>query len=1151
MTDKPTIRIFISSPADVRPERLKAELIVKRLNREFTYRFRVEAVLWEREPLVAAHHFQDPRNIPQPRGTDIVVVILWSSLGVRLPEDQFRGALSGRPVTGTEWEFEDALAGARERGVPDLLLYRKTAEPVSGLADRAALRQRIAQLDMVEDFIARWFRTADTGSFTAASHTFASTAEFEERLYDHIRALLERRAGDDGQGVPIRWHDSPFRGLLAFEFEHAPIFFGRTRARNELRELLARQDAAGRAFVLMLGASGSGKSSVVKAGLLPDLMLPGMVGRVALCRYALMRPSDQADDLLGGLAEAILSDTALPELASLRYTGERLATLLRQAPEQAVVPLEQGLSEAGRAAGLSEIAEARLVIIVDQLEEVFTLETLTDDDRRQFTEALDKLSRSGVAWIVATMRSDFYDRLETLAPLAELVDSQASYLLLPPDDAELGQMIRQPAREAGLIFEVDAREGISLDEVIRQTAATDRGALPLLSFLLEQLWQRRDAQAGMLTFAEYRALGGFEGSLGKRAEQIFQALPQDAQGALADVVCGLVTIGSGAVITPTTRAVRLASFPPDSRAGVLVRALLAPDARLLVADGDGTGARIRMAHEALISAWDRAREIVQVAWDDLQQRARIEGAAALWVTEGKPSDRLLPSGLALSEAVALAHRARATLDPGVLTFIESSLAEHTARLQERLRRQEELTRIAALEDLDRSRRRRFSLRSPGRALALVLVAIAILLRAVDPGFVTYLRLRGFDVEQLLWPRTGDPRIAIVTIDEASIAQYGQWPWPRARLAKVVRRIAEGQPRVLGIDLIFAEHDRMSPPEIARELPDLPAAAAAALEQMPPSERDLADAMRAVPTVLALRPLEGVSASPGTPLRASPITRMGHDPIPFLESYSSILQPVPELTVAAKGIGSVAAEKSVDGIVRAVPLAVSRRGTIVPSFALDILRVATNAGAVTINTGVDGIESVRVGDITAPTDPHGNALIHFADRVGPYISAVEVLDPGFDTGRLRDQLVLLGVTGFGVVDIQQTPIGAMQGIDVHAQLIESMILNELLHRPAGLYWIELAVALAAGLAAIWLLPYRRPVLATGLSLVITMIPIGCELALFRSACVLFDGIYPALTSVVAFGVMLTVNLDAAQRARTRAESNVTRIAEMFSDYMSTS
>jgi hypothetical protein len=115
MPEQPTVRIFISSPADVRPERLKAEQIVARLDREFAYHFRVEAMLWERQPLVAAHHFQDERNLTPPRSTDIVVVILWSRLGLDLPSDRFQGAISGRrPVTGTEWEFEDALAAARQ-----------------------------------------------------------------------------------------------------------------------------------------------------------------------------------------------------------------------------------------------------------------------------------------------------------------------------------------------------------------------------------------------------------------------------------------------------------------------------------------------------------------------------------------------------------------------------------------------------------------------------------------------------------------------------------------------------------------------------------------------------------------------------------------------------------------------------------------------------------------------------------------------------------------------------------------------------------------------------------------------------------------------------------------------------------------------------
>src|SRR5262245_55193683 len=106
MTDVKPLKIFISSPSDVRSERLIAERVVQQLAREFTYHLRLEAVMWEREPLVASEHFQT--SIAQPSETDIVIVILWSRLGFPLPVDKFPGPLSAKAVTGTEWEFEDA-----------------------------------------------------------------------------------------------------------------------------------------------------------------------------------------------------------------------------------------------------------------------------------------------------------------------------------------------------------------------------------------------------------------------------------------------------------------------------------------------------------------------------------------------------------------------------------------------------------------------------------------------------------------------------------------------------------------------------------------------------------------------------------------------------------------------------------------------------------------------------------------------------------------------------------------------------------------------------------------------------------------------------------------------------------------------------------
>jgi hypothetical protein len=179
MSDRSTIRIFVSSPSDVRPERLIAERVIKRLAREFAYRFDVQAVLWERVPLLATSDFQTLTTPPSE--TDIVIVILWSRLGV-VPPAPTVGRLSKRPVTGTEFEFEDAFAGYREKEFPHLLLYRRQAEIVVKLGDRAQVEEQQRQSELVEDFMMRWTRDAEGRAFTAANWPFLDGAAFESMV---------------------------------------------------------------------------------------------------------------------------------------------------------------------------------------------------------------------------------------------------------------------------------------------------------------------------------------------------------------------------------------------------------------------------------------------------------------------------------------------------------------------------------------------------------------------------------------------------------------------------------------------------------------------------------------------------------------------------------------------------------------------------------------------------------------------------------------------------------------------------------------------------------------------------------------------------------------------------------------------------------
>ena len=420
------------------------------------------------------------------------------------------------------------------------------------------------------------------------------------------------------------------------------------------------------------------------------------------------------------------------------------------------------------------------------------------------------------------------------------------------------------------------------------------------------------------------------------------------------------------------------------------------------------------------------------------------------------------------------------------------------------------------------------LRGPGRAAALALVAGAPALRIIDPGIVTELRVRGFDSAERIWPRaSSSARVAIVDIDEKSLAQYGQWPWPRHLVAELVRRIAQGHPLVVGIDTVFAERDRLSPAEIARELSGLPPALADALAQLPPSERGLAEAMAAVPTVLALVPTREENARSSGPISPAPIRQAGGDPTPFLKSYESLVQSQPDLRAAALAAGAIAVEPDADGVVRRLALAVAHRQAIVPSFALEVVRIGGREPAIVIDTGPLGIASIRIGGTTIPTDRRGRAIIHFAPPLARYISASDVLDPAFDPAQLRGQMVLLGVAGIGVAGLRETPLGLVRAVDLHAELIESILLGDVLRRPPYLDWFELAAALAAGLAVICLLRYAKPVRGIAIAVVIVAALFGVELALFRFADLLFDSTFPVLTLLAALGVMVVATLRATE------------------------
>jgi WD40 repeat protein len=664
-------RIFVSSPADVRPERAIAERIIRKLSREFAHHCELVPVLWEQEPLLASQHFQDAGNIPSAGATDVCIVILWSKLGVALPGESFRGVISGREVTGTEYEFEDALKNCRERGLPDLLVYQKNADVLASLADERLLSELLHQKRLVGDFFDRWFKYPERGSFAAASHGFATAAEFEALLAGHLRALLLRRLQRDldlsAEPGPINWSGPPWQALAAFDLAQAPIFFGRGRACREVREMLAVGIGAGTAFVLVVGASGSGKSSLVRAGLLPDLLLPGMLGDTGLVRYGIMRPSDLGGDVLRALAETILCSTALPELVGLAYAADTLAAQLRQMPDQIAFAVRQGLGQAA-SGKLTERGQARLVVVVDQLEELFTVPQISPQERDIFIAALAALAKSGLAWVIGTMRADFFGQLEQVPGLAALANAR-TYLLLPPNMGELTEIVGKPARAAGLRFEADQATGERLDEVIVAAAARDPGALPLLSFALDTLW-RRPRDGGELSFSAYAELGSLEGAISTHAETVVAALPDAALAVLPALLLGLVTIGEADKLA-AARVARRTELVRSPAASLALDRLI--EARLLIADETPQGATVRLAHEALLRNWPRLTALIEESRDLLTVMARLREDLARWSAGRRQADLLLPPGRRLTEGMELLRRPDCEMDAELTGYIQASV----------------------------------------------------------------------------------------------------------------------------------------------------------------------------------------------------------------------------------------------------------------------------------------------------------------------------------------------------------------------------------------------------------------------------------------------------------------------------------------------
>ena len=463
--------------------------------------------------------------------------------------------------------------------------------------------------------------------------------------------------------TPETLYRNPYKALEAFTFDDVDDFFGRETLTNELVQMLIppEQEQPGDRLLAVVGASGSGKSSIVRAGLIPRL-LDGAVPSVRWWEIVRITPKEHPCE----------------ELATqLRAVGDLKAIIPRHLMHELESQDGRGLHRLVESALAGREHNARCLVFVDQFEELYT-QTREAGERVQFVSNLLTAAsvRNGRTIVVLAVRADFYGRLietKTLKDWLPRRQVNVGLMTLP----ELARAIEGPANNVGLAFEPDLVTRI-LDDV-----GDEPGALPLLQFALTELVEHRENR--MLTKSAYEAMGGVTGSLARRADTTYETLDAEQREVVRDALLRMVTVNEGQ--EGTRRRVPLSELTSVSQAEPLVEKVLTPlvEHRLMIAGYDKrSGQRVyEISHEALVREWKKLGDWLLDFQLDRRFQQTVSYAVATWLRRGQSED-ILYRGKILEDALAWVNRYPANANEAA--FIEAS-QQHALRIDNERRRQ--------------------------------------------------------------------------------------------------------------------------------------------------------------------------------------------------------------------------------------------------------------------------------------------------------------------------------------------------------------------------------------------------------------------------------------------------------------------------------
>jgi adenylate cyclase len=411
-------------------------------------------------------------------------------------------------------------------------------------------------------------------------------------------------------------------------------------------------------------------------------------------------------------------------------------------------------------------------------------------------------------------------------------------------------------------------------------------------------------------------------------------------------------------------------------------------------------------------------------------------------------------------------------------------------------------------------------------LALVFGAClgACMVWLLDPIALQGLRLAQFDQFQRwhLRPYT-DVAVRVVDIDEASLKAYGQWPWPRSRLADLVGRLHASGAAAIAFDVLLVEPDRTAPAAMALiwEAPQI----GSLLAGLPDPDRTLAQSMNGRSVVLGANLLRNpfavgvVAPVPAPPIPYRVVTSGVAQAADWLAGFDGVVWPLPELLASASGVDALNMAPDSDGVLRRVPLLLRQNGHIMPSLSAEALRVAQGARNYMVRAQAGGVQDVRIGSITVPTNAQGEMWLHFTpDQSDRLLPAKSVLDGSAPADQLQGNIVLVGSSAAGLMDLRTNPLGqSMPGVLAHALALEQIVSGYFLQRPAWASALE-ALVLSLGTLVMGLVALaanaRRAALVLAAALAST--GAGAWFA-FTFGQLLIDAVNPALAMVLVFGL----------------------------------